>query len=344
MATLNEVLSLMNQLSSSDKEILRNILVQSRDSSTDDIDDYVEKNRFSNGRVCVYCGSVHVVRNGHRKDGTQRYLCRDCNRSFVVNANSVTANTRKDLEVWKKYIDCMMNGLSVRKSAEICGIHRNTAFIWRHKILDALQNMHDSVRLSGIVEADETFFPVSYKGNHSKSSFTMPRESRHRGGQVHKKGLSNEQVCVPCAVNRKGQSISRVGKLGKVNRECIEKAFAVRILAKSVLCTDKEKSYRKYSTEHEIKLIQLDKGEIKKGIYHIQHINNYHSRLKEFIDRFKGVSTKYLNNYLVWNNLVVCAKESYTEKRNIFLEFIMTTQLDEKCRDIPKRLPLPLLV
>lgn len=62
------------------------------------------------------------------------------------------------------------------------------------------------------------------------------------------------------------------------------------------------------------------------------------------IDRFKGVSTKYLNNYLVWNNLVVYAKESYTEKRNIFLEFIMTTQLDEKCRDIPKRPPLPLLV
>lgn len=34
----------------------------------------------------------------------------------------------------------MMNGFSVRKSAAICGINKDTAFIWRHKILDALQN------------------------------------------------------------------------------------------------------------------------------------------------------------------------------------------------------------
>ena len=63
----------------------------------------------------------------------------------------------------------MMNGLSICKTAAVCGIHRNTAFIWRHKILDALQNMADEVKLDGIIEADETFFAISYKGNHSKS-------------------------------------------------------------------------------------------------------------------------------------------------------------------------------
>ena len=79
----------------------------------------------------------------------------------------------------------MMNGFTVRKSAEICGINKDTAFIWRHKILDALQNMASDVKLDGIVEADETFFAISFKGNHKKStSFVMPRkatnvESRH---------------------------------------------------------------------------------------------------------------------------------------------------------------------
>ena len=38
--------------------------------------------------------------------------------------------------------------------------HRNTAFLWRHKILDALQNMADDVTLDGIIEADETFFAM----------------------------------------------------------------------------------------------------------------------------------------------------------------------------------------
>ena len=52
----------------------------------------------------------------------------------------------------------MMSGLYVRKSAQICEINKDTAFIWRHKILDALQNMASDVKLDGIVEADETFF------------------------------------------------------------------------------------------------------------------------------------------------------------------------------------------
>ena len=87
----------------------------------------------------------------------------------IIATNSIISGTRKDLAVWEKYIDCMMNGLSICKTAAACGIHRNTAFIWRHKILDALQNMADEVKLDGIIEADETFFAISYKGNHSKS-------------------------------------------------------------------------------------------------------------------------------------------------------------------------------
>ena len=41
-----------------------------------------------------------------------------------------------------------------------------TAFAWRHKILDALQSMMTDVELDGVVQADETFTAVSYKGNH----------------------------------------------------------------------------------------------------------------------------------------------------------------------------------
>ena len=36
----------------------------------------------------------------------------------------------------------------------------------------------------------------------------------------------------------------------------------------------------------------------------IKHINSYHSRLKKFMKIFNGVSTKHLNNYLIWNNVI----------------------------------------
>ena len=48
--------------------------------------------------------------------------------------------------------------------------------------------------LQDIVEADETFFPVSYKSK----SLGMPRKPRHPGSEVHKRGISTEQVCVSC--------------------------------------------------------------------------------------------------------------------------------------------------
>ena len=34
------------------------------------------------------------------------------------------------------------------------------------------------------------------------------------------------------------------------------------------------------------------------SVFHVQHIDAYHSRLKHWMRRFKGVSTKYLANYL----------------------------------------------
>ena len=96
-------------------------------------------------------------------------MCKDCGKSFVITTNSIVSGARKDFDVWIKYIDCMLNGFSVHKAAEECGIHRNTAFAWRHKSLDALQNMANDVILDSIVEADEAFFTISYKGNHKKS-------------------------------------------------------------------------------------------------------------------------------------------------------------------------------
>ena len=44
--------------------------------------------------------------------------------------------------------------------------------------------------------------------------------------------------------------------------------------------------------------LNLSAGERVKGIYHIQNVNNYDSRLKSWMRRFNGVATKYLDSYL----------------------------------------------
>lgn len=58
---------------------------------------------------------------------------------------------------------------------------------------------------------------------------------------------------------------------------------------------------------------------------------------------FNSVATKYLSNYLIWYNLVINAKETDAEKRNIFLTFVLATIKKETCRELSHRLPTPLM-
>ncbi len=344
MADLLSVQRDILTLTDADKDTLRSWLMRARNLYSS-IADVVTKERFSDGLACPVCGGKHIVRHGKRPDKVQRYMCKVCGHTFVASTNSVVSGTKKSVAVWEKYIECMINGFSLSKSAEYCDIHINTAFAWRHKILDALQNMASDVVLEGIVEADETFFPLSFKGNHRHNrAFTMPRKAHKRGKQINKRGLSNEQVCVPCAVNRNGLSISKATNTGRVTTKNLRSLFDGRIKEGSVFVTDKLNSYTRLANKNGLKLIQLKGRVSKKGIYNIQHINSYHSGLKHFIDKFRGVSTKYLNNYLIWHNFVNYSKHTDEERRDILFRFTLSTVKKVTYRKLSNRPVKPVAV
>ena len=281
---------------------------------------FLIETRITDDHGCIYCGGTHVVKNGTRKDGTQRFLCRDCRRSFLPTSVSVISRTRKRLSVWASYLNCMLDKKTLKETAEECGISMATSFSWRHKILDALHELSDKVYLDGEVEADETFFDVSYKGNHK--DFSLPREPHKRGHSVHTRGLSSEKVCVPCAVDEAGISFARPAKLGKVSSECEKKISLIQTGTDSRLT---EKDGR---------------------VHGIQRVNAYHSRLKGFLQRFHGVSTKYLGNYIVWNDIMENSfTENDQEKReelySLLLAQFLTVKKTVYNRDIPARPAVP---
>ncbi len=59
--------------------------------------------------------------------------------------------------------------------------------------------------------------------------------------------------------------------------------------------------------------------------------------------QFSGVSTKYLNNYVVYHNFVNFAKGSFSEKLDILKEFVFTTRLTDRYQTIQTREPVPVL-
>ena len=71
-----------------------------------------------------------------------------------------------------------------------------------------------------------------------------------------------------------------------------------RIKENSILITDGEHSYKRLK---DVKLKQLKFGnpQIKYNkIIHMNTINSFYSGLKRFMNRFNGVATKYLDNYV----------------------------------------------
>lgn len=291
-------------------------------------------------KTCPHCQSTHFVKNG-KTNSNQRYLCKACRKTFVEQTGTILFSMKKDISVLEKYVHCMIEKYPLRKCAEICDINLATAFAWRHKILDALQRMMEQVELDGVVQADETFTKISYKGNHK--NFNLPRPPHKRGTAATKRGLSKEQVCVPVGVNLNGLSIAKIANLGRPNVADLEKVLGGKIAQDSVFVTDSLRSYQKLSFDMGLNHIRIPRNKYKNGVFNIQTVNNYHKRLKDLIfGTFKGVATKYLNNYLVYHNFVNFAKDTKANKEVILFDFIRNTFCQSKTAEIAKRPALPI--
>ena len=101
-------------------------------------------------------------------------------------------------------------------------------------------------------------------------------------------------------------------------------------------------SYVRFAKSKNIQLIQLKSGKEKRGIYNIQKINNYHSKLKKFMTTFNGVSTKYLNNYLVWHTWFDMKGHTQLEKADLFLAKAVAVAMSVKHRKLSNRPAIPL--
>jgi transposase-like protein len=255
----------------------------------------IRKKRFSSGYHCPHCGSRIVVRYGSYH-GRQRYLCRACEKTFT-DLSATALHCIHDKEKFINAARLMLAGYTLSQTAQEVGINIATAFNWRHKVLDSLKNIEDDI-LSGIVEADDTFFLHSRKGSRN-----IDRKPRNRGGKSKKRGISSDQVCVVVARDRNEHTLSEVATFGRPSADDIDMLLGSRLSRESILLTDKHPSFRCFAKNKGLSYRSLDlsKGRrVIKGIYHIQNVNSYHSRLKGWIGRFKGVATKYLSNYLHW--------------------------------------------
>ncbi len=251
--------------------------------------------RFGAQAICPQCQSKNVGSWG-RSCGLKRYRCRDCRKSFNALTGTPLARLHKR-GAWKAYGQAVAESVSVRKAAQRTGISVPTAFRWRHRFLSLAKN-NKAEAVSGIVEADETFFLRSFKG-----ARRIGRAPRKRGGTASKPGVSDEQVPVLVLRDRSGATADGVLESLKVAE--FYRVLTPVVAKDTVLVSDGARAYASFATENGMGHERLDasKGERRRGVFHIQNVNAYHSRLKTWMRRFNGVATKYLPSYLGWRRL-----------------------------------------
>jgi len=201
---------------------------------------------------------------------------------------------------WPDQARALIAGETVAKAAERCQVAYTTAFRWRHRFLSAL-NLDKPPRLSGIVEADETFILESFKGKRRD----LPRASRKRGGKAAKRGLSAEQIPVIVARDRTGATIDAV--LPRLDAASITAALGQVITGPAELCCDGGAAITAFARRARVKVHVLPAPGTpspEAPDLHINNVNAYHGRLKEWMRRFHGVATKNLPSYLSWRRTI----------------------------------------
>lgn len=243
---------------------------------------------------CPHCASRDVVRWGRASD-LPRYRCKSCSRTFNALTKTPLAHLRLK-QKWAEQTRALIDGVSTAKAAARCGVHYTTAFRWRHRFLASLAG--DKPRtLTGVVEGDETFILESFKGKRSD----MPRKPRKRGGKSAKRGLSAEQIPVIVARDREGSTTDAV--LPRLNRVSIAAALGAVVTPSNQFCCDGGNAIVAFARRAGIPTHILPapgKPSPQAPGFHINNVNAYHGRLKEWLRRFHGVATKNLPNYLGW--------------------------------------------
>ena len=121
----------------------------------------IAESRLMQTPACPHCEGGWIVRNGSAS-GLQRYRCRACRRTFNTLTCTPLARLRMKAK-WLRQQDVWAQALSVSKAAAALDVAPTTAFRWRHRFLQLAQAFK-AKDLSGVVEADETLFLRSSKG------------------------------------------------------------------------------------------------------------------------------------------------------------------------------------
>lgn len=286
--------------------------------------------------VCVKCGSTNLKKNGH-KCGTQRYKCKDCNKYFSITSKTILNNSRIKYSQLKCVIKGILDIKPIYKIALESQLSKTQIYNLEMRIFSIIDDIYKNEKLREIIQIDEKYFRISFKGTKREK---MPRPSRKSGSNDLTSGISKDQICVIVAIDSYDTIIIKVVGNGPASTEMIEETLKNKIEAGSIIVTDSKSSYIRFAKNNNFQLKQIPaSGHNVEGIYNLGELNSLMSEIETYITHEKrGVSTKHLQQHLNFIKYKKYLKYTfeYLEHNEEMLKEIVINNNDIKCNNISK--------
>lgn len=131
---------------------------------------------------CVYCGSNNYKKHGTTTSGMQRYICKDCGKTFSENNGKALRYSHLPEDIWKEMIRGFVEELSLTTIANNIGCSTKTVWLAKQKVNQAIMTIYGYKELfQGQTQADEYYTRAAFKGKRDPEFFiyTLRRMPRH---------------------------------------------------------------------------------------------------------------------------------------------------------------------
>ncbi len=249
--------------------------------------EYMVARRWPNGVECPRCGSKRVVFSGK----FNRWQCGSHHerRQFTLKTGTIFEDSPLGLDKWLAAmwmaINCK-NGISSYEVAKDLGITQKSAWFMVHRLREVMQGSVTSTKLSGEVEADETFVGGKVTNMHRKSKRAIRAKNDGNWGKTVVLGL----------LERDGRARAAVAPTRKHYE--IHKNVLANVEPGSTLLSDEYDAYQSLPAAFTHEMVNKLEGYVR-GRIHVNGMENFWSLLKRTLKgTYVSVDPAHLQAYV----------------------------------------------
>ncbi len=253
-------------------------------SDIDKCHEYMKGIKWPDGKVvCPKCGSERIGEIKTRK----MLRCKDCRKQFSYKVGTIFEDSPVSLDKWFVAVWCVTNaknGISSYELSRAIGVTQKSAWHMLHRIRLAMQG-GSFTKMSGTVEADETFVGGKAKNMHAKK-----RKEKIKG-----RGAMGK--CIVQGVLQRGGKVV-AGVVENSKRVTLQPNIRCTVEDGATVYTDALKSYEGLEDAYLHDTVDHAR-EYVRGDVHTNGMENFWSLLKRCLNgTYISVMPWHLNRYV----------------------------------------------